>query len=105
MSWFLNPWKLYQVICPPGFSSLCFFKCANLCRYFAAALYLSVMTISTVGYGDIVPVTIAERCYLIFAMLIGASVYAYVGGDPVQVKCSRPVTRKRSVTTLGSYIK
>jgi len=48
---------------------------------YVAALYLSVMTISTVGYGDIVPVTMAERVYLIFAMLIGASVYAYVVGS------------------------
>jgi len=48
---------------------------------YVAALYWSTMTISTVGYGDIVPATQAERCYLIFAMLIGASVYAYVVGS------------------------
>ena len=48
---------------------------------YVAALYWSVMTICTVGYGDIVPVTLAERCFLIFAMLLGASLYAYVVGS------------------------
>lgn len=48
---------------------------------YTTALYLSVMTISTVGYGDVTPQTEAERMYLIFAMLIGASVYAYVVGS------------------------
>ena len=48
---------------------------------YVTSLYLSVMTISTVGYGDVTPQTTTERFYLVVAMLLGASVYAYVVGS------------------------
>jgi len=48
---------------------------------YVAALYWSVMTISTVGYGDITPQTVAERMFIVVSMLVGASVYAYVVGS------------------------
>mmetsp|Transcript_11731 Transcript_11731/g.38590 ORF Transcript_11731/g.38590 Transcript_11731/m.38590 type:complete len:644 (+) Transcript_11731:119-2050(+) len=48
---------------------------------YVAALYLATMTISTVGYGDVTPETNAERVFLIFAMMIGASIYASVVGS------------------------
>mmetsp|Transcript_29358 Transcript_29358/g.95665 ORF Transcript_29358/g.95665 Transcript_29358/m.95665 type:complete len:662 (+) Transcript_29358:116-2101(+) len=48
---------------------------------YITSLYLSVMTISTVGYGDVTPETTAERVFLIIAMLTGASIYAYVVGS------------------------
>lgn len=35
---------------------------------------------STVGYGDIVPVTVNETIFVIFAMVIGAVVFGYVAG-------------------------
>lgn len=31
----------------------------------------------TVGYGDILPITSAEKLYVIFITLIGAGVFAY----------------------------
>ena len=48
---------------------------------YIVALYLSVMTVTTVGYGDVQPRTTGERVYLIFAMLFGASMQAYVVGS------------------------
>ena len=45
------------------------------------ALCLSVMTVTTVGYGDVQPKTTGERVYLIIAMLFGASMQAYVVGS------------------------
>ena len=48
---------------------------------YVVSFYLAVMTTSTVGYGDVSPVTDGERLCLVFAMLLGASVYAYVVGN------------------------
>lgn len=49
----------------------------NFGRYIAA-LYFSVYTITTIGYGDVVPETTAERSYTIIIMLCGAAMFAYV---------------------------
>jgi len=48
---------------------------------YTASWYFSVMTMSTIGYGDISPVTSAERIVCSFMMLIGAGIYAYVVGS------------------------
>ena len=47
---------------------------------YIVALYWSVMTMSTIGYGDVLPKTQYERVYEIFGMVLGASVYAYMVG-------------------------
>lgn len=49
----------------------------NFGRYIAS-LYFSVYTITTIGYGDVVPETTAERSYTIIIMLFGAAMFAYV---------------------------
>lgn len=48
---------------------------------YIASLYFSVMTMSTIGYGDISPVTSAERIVACIMMLVGAGIYAYVVGS------------------------
>lgn len=48
---------------------------------YIASWYFSVMTMSTIGYGDISPVTSAERIVCSLMMLIGAGIYAYVVGS------------------------
>lgn len=58
-------------------------------RLYLAALYWSTMTISTIGYGDIVPVTSGERVYVIIAMLIGAFEYGYIVGAVSNVIATR----------------
>lgn len=47
---------------------------------FFTALYWSVMTITTIGYGDVTPKTNGERVLATLCMLLGASIYAYVVG-------------------------
>ena len=45
---------------------------------YIAALYWSVMTLTTIGYGDINPKTTPERAYVIFAMLVGAGLFSFI---------------------------
>ena len=44
---------------------------------FVDALYLTIVTISTVGYGDIAPTSAALRIFTVFYILIGAG-YVFV---------------------------
>jgi voltage-gated potassium channel len=49
-------------------------------QLYALALYWSVTTITTVGYGDIGPDNAAERIYCILVMMIGVFLYSYTIG-------------------------
>ncbi|KAG7400295.1 hypothetical protein PHYBOEH_006235 [Phytophthora boehmeriae] len=44
---------------------------------YIAALYVSVQTLSTIGFGDIAGVSANERLFCIFAMIIGGGIFAY----------------------------
>ena len=48
---------------------------------YLASIYFAVTSITTVGYGDIKPVTHAERFFTICTLLIGAGAYGFVIGD------------------------
>ncbi len=45
------------------------------------ALYWCVTTLTTVGYGDVVPTTTPEKLYAIGVMMLGVGVYAYLIGN------------------------
>lgn len=48
---------------------------------YLAAVYWSTTTLTTVGYGDLIPTTDAERVYAAVAMCIGGIFYGYVVGN------------------------
>jgi hypothetical protein len=48
---------------------------------YLSALYWCVQTISTVGYGDIVPRTGPEMLYTMLVMILGVGVYGYMIGN------------------------
>merc|ERR1719478_95843 len=47
---------------------------------YICAVYWAITTTATVGYGDFVPTTNAERIYAMFAMIVGAAFYGYMIG-------------------------
>ena len=44
---------------------------------YVAVFYWSITTMVTVGYGDLVPVTMAERIYTVCAMIISSALFGY----------------------------
>ena len=48
---------------------------------YVASVYWAVATLSTLGYGDIVPESNAERLYSVVCTFVGGAVYAYLLGS------------------------
>jgi voltage-gated potassium channel len=51
---------------------------------FVDAVYMTVITLATVGYGEVHPVSKAGRIFTIFLILVGVGFLGYVGGSVVQ---------------------
>jgi voltage-gated potassium channel len=54
---------------------------ADFTFYYVRALYWAITTLSTVGYGDVTPNTIAEMLYAMSTMATGVIVFGYVIGN------------------------
>ncbi|KAF0690825.1 Aste57867_17813 [Aphanomyces stellatus] len=73
---------------------------------YMSALYWSVMTLTTIGYGDLVPTTPGERALAIMCMLIGGGIYAYVVGSVCQILNSMDASTSefhQTIDTLNEY--
>ena len=51
---------------------------ASLSEKYIYSIYFSVVTVTTVGYGDITPANHYECFFLIFTLLVSSSVYAFL---------------------------
>lgn len=74
---------------------------------YVAALYWSSMTMSTIGYGDIVPSTLIERIFVSICMLVGAFIYGYIIGAVSNVITTRNAKRNRFyqlMSDLNSFL-
>jgi len=57
----------------------------NPFEVYAAALHWAVMTLTSIGYGDIVPVRLEEYLVAIMCQLLGGVMWAYVIGSVVSI--------------------
>jgi potassium voltage-gated channel Eag-related subfamily H protein 7 len=76
-------------------------------QLYLTCLYWAIMTLSTIGYGDVTPVTDAERFIAIVGMGIGAGVYAYLVGGICGILANRdPVTTEfhQTVDNLNNFM-
>ena len=75
---------------------------------YIAAFYWSSMTMTTIGYGDIVPSTLVERIFVSFAMLVGAFVYGYIIGavsNVISTKNAKKNDFYKLMGELNSFLK
>ena len=54
---------------------------ASVLTQYITSLYWSLVTLTTVGYGDISPATNTERVFTVMVMLMGAIIYASIFGN------------------------
>ena len=59
-----------------------------------SALYWSVTTMTTVGYGDIVPANDGERVYAVMSMVVGGGFYGYIIASMASLVSSFDVNQK-----------
>jgi CRP-like cAMP-binding protein len=71
------------------------------------AIYYFITTMTTVGYGDIVPITTNEKIFSMFSMIIACGVFAYVIGSVGSVlsnKYDSEIVFKQKIMWINQYL-
>jgi len=74
---------------------------------YTAALYFSIMTITSIGYGNIIPINMLEHWTCVAIMLFGASIWAYTIGNASSIIATMgydTAEYNRILDILDSYI-
>ena len=71
----------------------------NLSRYLSA-FYWVIESLTTVGYGEIIPATNAQKIYAIFVMITGVGVYGYVIGNVASILSKRDPAKSQYFNNL-----
>eukprot|EP00002_Diphylleia_rotans_P030169 TRINITY_DN6188_c0_g1_i2.p1 TRINITY_DN6188_c0_g1~~TRINITY_DN6188_c0_g1_i2.p1 ORF type:complete len:1264 (+),score=201.87 TRINITY_DN6188_c0_g1_i2:63-3854(+) len=77
-------------------------------KQYIYSVYFCVTVMTTVGFGDITPVTDFEHVFVMFVMLSGASLYAAVSGNMANIMASldqSAVRYRQKVEVLQEYMK
>ncbi len=64
------------------------------------ALYFTVTTLASVGYGDIVPSSMFQRIYAMLLMMVGVGAYGFVIGNVASYLANRDVVRANYLAKL-----
>lgn len=75
---------------------------------YTSSLYFSIMTITSIGYGNIVPTSLTEHWVCVLMMLLGASVWAYTIGNASSIIAtmgSDLLDYNRLMDNLDSFIR
>jgi len=72
------------------------------------ALYWSITTLATVGYGDLTPATDAQVAYTMVAMILGVGVYSYVIGNVASLLANIDLAKNHyleNMERLGAFVR
>ncbi|RME88648.1 MAG: hypothetical protein D6767_09825 [Candidatus Hydrogenedentota bacterium] len=64
------------------------------------AIYWTITTLTTVGYGDITPTMLTQKYYTMFVMLIGVASYGYVIGNLASLLANMDMVREKHLEKL-----
>ncbi|MBI4261359.1 MAG: cyclic nucleotide-binding domain-containing protein [Actinobacteria bacterium] len=74
---------------------------------YVAGLYWAVITLATLGYGDITPDGTAQRLYAVLVAVLGVGVYSYVIGNIATILANRDPAKAdylRRLEQLGAFM-
>ena len=77
-------------------------------RRYLRALYWSVTTLSTIGYGDLTPQTDAQIAFTMVAMFLGVAIYGYVIGNVTSLLANIDLARRHyleNMERLGAFMR
>jgi voltage-gated potassium channel len=72
----------------------------NIGAEYITSLYWCMQTITTVGYGDVIPPTVQHKIYAMLVMLFGVGVYGFVIGNIANILLKRDPARTQFLNNL-----